>query len=184
MELVILCDGGFKKVANRPGIATYGWVLRRLNRTRQKESGVVCWGRSAHNLMAEYGAVVAALRWALAAGLEEKATLVIRSDCRLVVERLNGQVRLKRMRGLVMLHMAAIRYAARLRRRGHAVWFEHVDRKLVAEAHRLCRVVYNQRLGSAGAPSGLQLRGFLRGRKRQNRAAAWLQRPAFADVAD
>jgi ribonuclease HI len=144
VKLVIFCDGGYKKATGWPGIATYGWLAHRESRTVCRESGVVCWGRGAGSLVAEYGAILAALRWVIRAAMEP-AEVEILSDCETLVRRLNHRS-FRPGRGLVMLHRAACQTAENLRRSGHTVTFRHVPRREVSAAHSLCRRVYRQKL--------------------------------------
>lgn len=163
MKLVLVCDGGYKKFPGRPGVATYGWVARQTGRTLKQESGVVSSARRAHNFMAEYGAIVSALQWVLAAKLDRLEAVEVWSDCEYVVDQLNRAGKPGRIRGLTMLHMTALRYAEQLRRRGCHVEVRHVNRRQVSTAHRLCRLVYNR-----SQTPGLSVKLFLRrGRGRE-----------------
>lgn len=104
---------------------------------------MVSHGQRTHNHMAEYGAIVAALRGVLAAGPRPIAEIEVWCDCQYVVDRLNGRLGTGRPRGVVMLHETALRYARQLRRKGGRLHFLQVDRKWVQTAHLLCRLVYD-----------------------------------------
>jgi ribonuclease HI len=129
---IITCDGGYRKLGKKPGVATYACLVRRQLGEVYRESGVVCQGRSAHSFMAEYAAIVAALRWLRRADLPPRSLIVVQSDCRSVVDRINGHCPARRKHGVVMLHRLALAAALALNRRGHWVVFRHVPRTHVA----------------------------------------------------
>lgn len=162
MTLIVVCDGGYRKVGKKPGVATYAWLAHRGIHLVRQESGIVSRSRAANNLMAEYAAVVAALRWVRQTGLLSQESLIIRTDCRFVADRLNALVRGRRVRGTVMLQRAAVAHLAALRRKGYRVTVDHVDRKLVAPAHTLCRQMYRKRPPPGHHPC---LRSFFRVRR-------------------
>lgn len=132
MRLVKTCDGGYKKLPGRPVIASQG--------------------RSAHNLMAEYAAVVAALRWVRRAALPSGVQVEIQSDSQFVVDRLTGGYTVRRKLGTVMLHRTAGRNMDLLRRDGCQVVLRHVPRKEVSAAHHLCARVYRSEMHPTTGP--------------------------------
>lgn len=108
--------------------------------------------------MAEYAAVVAALRWLRRAELPCALRIIIHCDCQAVLWRLTGRIRPMRRRGTVMLHRTALHLIMWLRSRGHEVVLRWVPRKRVKAADKLCRLAYS----SAAARCPKALTQFLR----------------------
>lgn len=160
MELVITCDGSYRKEEDHPGVATYGWLVRQGAYTLHQENGIVCRGRSACNLTAEYGALVAALQWICRAKLPAGSSIEIRVDCEFVVKHLHCRLNRHRRRGFVMLFRTAAACVASLKRRGCRVQVVQVHRKRVADAHTLCRaalqVAPDRHVKRSPAPLGLK----------------------------
>jgi probable phosphoglycerate mutase len=126
-------DAGGSAVANvdggsrgNPGPAGYGVRIEREDGTvvELKES----LGTATNNV-AEYNGLLAALRWAIAHGIER---LHVRSDSELLVKQMKGEYRVKNA-GLQPLYEDA----RGLVRRIHHVRFEHVRRELNKDADRL-----------------------------------------------
>lgn len=116
-------DGGSR---GNPGPAGYGVRIEQDDGTitELKES----LGMATNNV-AEYGGLLAALRWAVAQGIR---TLHIRSDSELLVKQMRGDYRVKNA-GLQPLYEEArglIRQVGR-------VTFEHVRREFNKDADRL-----------------------------------------------
>jgi len=179
MHLVFTCDGGFKKVGCIPGIASYAWVLWKDGRAVGSECGFVAWGLRTYSDMAEYGAIVAALRWVCRARLGGLARIEIHSDCQSVVDRLSQNRLGPRRHGILMLHRAALRSVAWLRRRGHTVKLVWVPRKRVSPADALCRKTYTRSLAQP-RPSSVHLRHFLR-RETGKTTVRWVPHGGPAD---
>lgn len=100
------------------------------------------------NNVAEYAALLAALRYAVANGI---ATLEIRSDSELLVRQIDGRYRVKNL-ALQRLHGAAI---ALMRRVGR-VTVDHVRREQNKDADRLANVAMDTRSEApAGVSTGL-----------------------------
>ena len=116
-------DGGSR---GNPGPAGYGVRIERDDGTviDLKES----LGMATNNV-AEYQALLAALRWAVAHGIR---TLHIRSDSELLVRQMKGEYRVKNT-GLQPLYEEARNLARQVRR----VTFEHVRREFNKDADRL-----------------------------------------------
>ena len=83
----------------------------------------------ATNNIAEYNALLAALRWAIDHGL---GALRVRSDSELLVRQMNGEYKVRNS-GLLPLHQEARALARRIGQ----VTFEHVRRELNKDADRL-----------------------------------------------
>lgn len=162
MELVIACDGGCSFQGHTPCIATYAFVAYCEDRFLRQASGVVCRGRWANSLAAEYGAVVAALCWAVHRQEPGLSRVRILSDCDSVVERLLGRCAVHNWQGYRLLHRTAAVAAARLRRQGCEVVLERVPRRKVAAAHHLCARVYRREQGDRAKSAGGSISAFLR----------------------
>lgn len=127
-------DGGSR---GNPGPAGYGVHIEREDGTlvELKESLGV-----ATNNVAEYSGLIAALEWALHAGVSR---FQIRSDSLLLVKQMLGEYRVKSP-GLQPLWERARRLVQQI---GH-VQFEHVRRELNQDADRLA----NEAMDQAAAP--------------------------------
>ncbi len=95
---------------------------------------------AATNNVAEYKALICALRYALAA---DATRVEICSDSELVVRQMNGQYRVKHP-GLHLLHREALGLASRLA----SVTFRHVPREQNREADRLANRAVDERASS------------------------------------
>lgn len=116
-------DGGSR---GNPGPAGYGVHIEQPDGviTELKESI-----ESATNNVAEYSGLLAALRWAVAHGID---TLHVRADSELMVKQMRGEYRVKNA-GLLPLYEEA---RSLVRQIGH-VKFEHVRREFNKDADRL-----------------------------------------------
>lgn len=137
--LLVICDGGHKRLGGALGLAVYGFVVQQQNDLIHKENGLVCRGPAAGSQMAELGAAVAALRWLVAQPWQR---VRLRSDCQGVVDLLTGRRRHRLRRGSAMLVRAAGRLMARLRRCGCQLEVAHLPRRHTKAADKLCRQVY------------------------------------------
>ncbi|HYF78428.1 MAG TPA: ribonuclease H family protein [Symbiobacteriaceae bacterium] len=137
--LLVICDGGHKRLGGALGLAVYGFVVQKQNDLIHTENGLVCRGPAAGSQMAELGAAVAALRWLTA---QPRQRVKLRSDCQSVVDLLTGRRRHRLRRGSAMLVRAAGRLMARLRRCGCHLEIAHLPRKQTKAADKLCRQVY------------------------------------------
>lgn len=160
--MVITCDGGFKKVRDLPGLATYACLVEAEGALVHTESGTVCWGRGASNLVAEFGAVLAALRWAACVELPAGSSVEVRSDCRFVIDGLRARFAVRRKHGCVLLFRATTRRWRSLRRRGCSVTVRHVPRNAVQRAHKLCAEVYRRELTARRTAARHSVTAFLR----------------------
>jgi ribonuclease HI len=116
-------DGGSR---GNPGPAGYGVHIERADGTIVELKEFL--GTTTNNV-AEYSALLAALRWATEHGA---SPLLIRSDSELLVKQMRGEYRVKNP-GLQPLYEDA---RALIRRIGR-VTFEHVRRELNTDADRL-----------------------------------------------
>jgi ribonuclease HI len=122
--LTAYTDGGAR---GNPGPAGYGVIIEdEEGRMTAELKGAL--GRATNNV-AEYAALIAALRYALDHGLKQ---LRIRSDSLLIVQQMKGIYRVKHP-ALQPLHEEATRLAKRLER----VDIEHVPRAANARADAL-----------------------------------------------
>lgn len=129
-------DGGAR---GNPGPAGYGVRIERDDGTIVEMKKAL--GRCTNNV-AEYEGLLAALRWAVAEGID---TLHIRSDSELLIRQMRGEYRVKNP-GLIPLHEEARALARQI---GH-VTFEHVRREFNREADRLA----NEAMDEAAASNG------------------------------
>ncbi len=144
LELVIACDGGCSFGSGRHTVATYAFVAYVERGILRQQSGIVCRGRWANSLVAEYGGVVAALRWASQLPMPGPTRIRVLSDCISLIQRLTGQCTVQNWHGYRSLHRAAVTAASKLRRRDCQVLLEHVHRREVAAAHHMCTLVYRR----------------------------------------
>jgi ribonuclease HI len=122
--LIAYTDGGAR---GNPGPAGYGVVITRDDDEVVAEfSGAL--GQTTNNV-AEYQAVLAALRFAVEGGHKR---LLVRSDSQLLVRQVTGEYRVKHP-GLQPLHREALRLASLL----DSVRFEYIPRALNGKADRL-----------------------------------------------
>ena len=136
-RIVVHCDG-LCKPYNPGGTATFGWVARRGVELLASDCGVVARGRRATSNLAEYTAIIEALRWLDDAG-HAGDTIVLRSDSQLAIYQLAGTyaVRSPSMRSLWD-------EASRLARRFADLRLEWVRREQNKEADALTRKAYRQ----------------------------------------
>jgi len=134
MAVIVYCDG-LCEPRNPGGTAAYGWVAYLNGEKIHEECAVVCTGPGATNNVAEYSAVIAALKWLAANGYTGEKTTV-RSDSQLCIYQLDGSyaVRSERIRPLY-------EKAKRLAKKFQIV-FEWVPREQNEEADALSRKAY------------------------------------------
>ena len=128
-------DGGSR---GNPGPAGYGVHIEQADGTIVELKEFL--GTSTNNV-AEYNALLAALRWAA----EHSASpLLIRSDSELLVKQMRGEYRVKNP-GLLPLYEEA----RSLMRRIGRVTFEHIRREFNKDADRLANEAMDEGLTSA-----------------------------------
>lgn len=135
--LVVYCDGGAR---GNPGPAALGVSIQTPD-GREVEVLAETIGTATNNV-AEYSAVLRALRRAAELGARE---VLVRSDSQLLVEQLRGayKVRSPNLRGL----HEEVRAAARAFER---VTYEHVRREANARADELVNQALDEEGGSVG----------------------------------
>jgi ribonuclease HI len=124
MNLTIHTDGAAR---GNPGPAAFAYVITRDGQPDIEENG--CMG-SATNNVAEYTALVRALRHAVQLGAERVSLF---SDSELMVKQMNGEYRVKN-EDLKPLFQEAKRLAAEI----GDVTFRHVRREQNSRADQLC----------------------------------------------
>jgi ribonuclease HI len=131
----IYCDG-LCEPRNPGGIATWGYVAYKAGQRLTSARGVVGQGRGMTNNVAEYTAIIEALRWLLDAG-HHGQTAIIQTDSQLAVFQLRGiwAVKSDRIRPLY-------REAGRLARELGPVRFAWIPREDNEEADALSVVAY------------------------------------------
>ena len=144
MRLLIHIDGGAR---GNPGEAGFG--VHVSDPEGGDIAGLYGYLGTQTNNIAEYAALIAALRYAIAAGA---ASVLIRSDSELLVRQIQGVYRVKNA-GLLPMFEAAKRLMARL----PEVTLEHVPRARNREADRLANEAMDTRSDdppgvSAGMP--------------------------------
>jgi ribonuclease HI len=143
-DVLIKCDGLYRRKADRPGIAVSAFEVHARGQVICRGGNVTCSGRAAGSLMAEYGAAAMALRWLYAAGLAPGSRAEIWIDCRPLVLSLRRKHAGQRKRGCVQLDRAAKRLLHALHLRGCAVEIRWVPRDEVYAVDRLCDLVYRE----------------------------------------
>lgn len=135
----INCDG-LCEPRNPGGTATFGWVARRGPELLGSDCGVAAKGPAATNNLAEYTAIIEALRWLIATGRGGE-NVELRSDSQLAINQLTGAYQVR---------SAAIRplwsEANRLARRCPRLRLRWVPRESNAEADALTRKAYAESL--------------------------------------
>lgn len=105
-KIVVYADGGIQP-KNPGGVCTYGFVVDSGGREIHQENGVVA--KSGTNNIAEYGALIAALRW-LAANGHKDSSIEIRMDSQLVIKQMKREWACRNA-GLQILRRKAHSYA-------------------------------------------------------------------------
>ncbi len=133
--LIAYTDGGSR---GNPGPAGYGvQIIDAADGTIVAELSEALG--SATNNVAEYRALLAALSWATANGIDQ---LHVRADSELLVKQMRGEYRVKHP-GLQPLHEQARTLCRRIGR----VTFEHVRREHNREADRLANRAMDEAAG-------------------------------------
>ena len=87
-DAVVYCDGACEP-KNPGGVATYGWVAYWKDQERARDCGVVCEGPGATNNVAEYSALINALKFFVSKNFA--GPLTVRSDSQLLVNQMAGK---------------------------------------------------------------------------------------------
>ncbi|MGI9863065.1 ribonuclease HI [Moorella naiadis] len=133
--IIVNCDGLCEPV-NPGGTACYGWVARKDGEKLKESWGVICSGPGATNNVAEYTAVIEAMKWLIENGFA-KERIEIRSDSQLCIYQLTGDyaVRSARIKPLY-------REARKLAQKFSSLRFRWVPREENEEADELSRKAY------------------------------------------
>jgi len=138
-EVVVYFDGLCEPV-NPGGVATYGFVVKRGGKVVCKGKGVVgagMWGDDVTNNVAEYRALIEALK--CASKLSPKpAKVVVRGDSQLVIRQLRGEYKVRSER-LKKLYEEAKKLVNIL-----GATLEWVPRRANAEADALSREAFRE----------------------------------------
>jgi ribonuclease HI len=121
--IVVFADGACEPV-NPGGIGTFGYVICEDGRCLEEGSGVV--GEGATNNVAEYTAVIQALRKLLQMGVS--GSVRVKSDSQLLINQLRGVYRVRAGR-ILPLHRQVLHLLRELERRGVAVEFSTCERE-------------------------------------------------------
>lgn len=143
-QVEIHCDGLHRRKGDRPGIAAAAFQAYVGGQPVHRGGRVVCCGPAANSQMAEYAGVAMALTWLLAAGPAGGAQITLLSDCRPVVDQINGRRDAEPIRGCKMLAHRVERLLLQLRKRGCQVTVGWVRREFVDAEDRLCDLAYRQ----------------------------------------
>ena len=119
---------------NPGGVAAYGYAVYRDGKPIWRGFGAVGEGRGMTNNLAEYEALLAAARWLVDEGIEEKT--VIKGDSELVIKQMKGEYRIS--------SATSRKYAPEIKRllQGRDVSFSWVPREEKQEADSLSRQGY------------------------------------------
>lgn len=163
-QVLIQCDGLYRRKEGRHGIAVAGMQVVVGGQVLRRETGVVSCGPWAGSLMAEYGALALALNWLISIGLPHGAQVVIWSDCRSLISRLRRTQGVKRKRGCITLDAGVRRAIRKLRQQGCALQIRWVPRDEVEAVDRLCDSAYRglRWYHRRGSRPKAPLRAFLR----------------------
>jgi ribonuclease HI/pyruvate/2-oxoglutarate dehydrogenase complex dihydrolipoamide acyltransferase (E2) component len=163
-QVLIKCDGLFRRKEERPGIAVSAFQVHAGGEAIYADGRVVCCGPLAGSLQAEYGAATLALKWLQEVAPAPGARVEVWIDCRPLVGRLARHTPARRKAGCVLLDTAARRLIRELRSRGFELRLRWVPRAEVHAVDRLCDLTYREarwyhrrRAQSYSAP----LKGFL-----------------------
>jgi len=132
---------GLCEPKNPGGIATYGIVVKKGEKTIHEESGLADaepWTNEASNNVAEYSGILRGLRWLSEHG-HTKSPVIVRGDSRLVLNQMNGVFKVKAPR-IIELYKESKELASQF----SDIRFEWVDRSQNSEADLLTRIAYRR----------------------------------------
>jgi ribonuclease HI len=138
---VVLYFDGLCEPKNPGGIATYGIVIKKGEKTIFEDSGLADaepWSEDASNNVAEYSGLIHGLEWLKSNGYAE-SYVIIRGDSKLVISQLEGTFKVKALR-LVELFQKAKKLLSEFKH----VEIEWVDRSKNSDADLLSRVAYSK----------------------------------------
>lgn len=143
-EILLIYFDGACEPRNPGGWATFGWVAKRNGATVATGKGCAGYGDGMTNQVAEYAALLAALRWL--ADTDQQGAVEIRGDSQLVVRQMTGEWRCY-AEHLQPLHREALELACQFT---GPVLFRWVPRGENAEADELSKEAYEEARAQAG----------------------------------
>lgn len=148
LPLYVYFDG-LCEPKNPGGVATYGILIQQSGETVHEESGLAeakPYSDEASNNVAEYSAIIHALKWLENNGHAE-SQIILRGDSRLIISQLNGVYKVKSLRIIEFHHRAK-----KLLQKFNNLRIEWVNRELNQDADRLSRIAYKRYLSSREKP--------------------------------
>jgi len=136
MKTIVYVDGLTEPV-NPGGITTYAFVVYREGEKVYEERKFIGSGKGFSNNVAEYSALVAAMKWLIANGQTDQVE--IRSDSKLLVNQMRGEWNAKRG-----LYIETYKMAKQLLSSFKNISFRWVPREENKEADRLSRLAYSE----------------------------------------
>lgn len=140
-ETYVAYFDGLCEPINPGGVATYGIVIKKADRTLFQDCGLAFakpWSKEASNNVAEYSAAIHALEWLKREELEKSRT-ILRGDSRLIINQLKGKFKTKAPR-IIDLY----RRASNLITEFSDLKLEWVERSKNQEADTLSRMAYRK----------------------------------------
>ena len=141
-DLHIKCDGNWRRKMGRHGISNAAFEVLREGRSIYQHGRPVCSGPLTSPIMSEYAAVIMALSWVLRVRPAAGSRILVWSDCKFLVDHINGRWRLEPERGCAMLDHLLGRLLRRVERLGYRVFLTWVPRANVHDMDRLCAATY------------------------------------------
>ncbi|MDF2629179.1 MAG: hypothetical protein K0R39_3010 [Symbiobacteriaceae bacterium] len=141
-EIHIKCDGNWRKKMGRFGISSAAFEVLQGGRSIYQEGRPVSCGPLTSPVMSEYAAIIMALNWVARARPAARSRILIWSDCKYLVDHINGTTSLERQRGCATLDRHLLRLLRRVERMGYPVTLTWVPRANVHAMDRLCAATY------------------------------------------
>jgi ribonuclease HI len=141
-DIHIKCDGNWRRKMGRHGISNAAFEVLREGRSIYQEGRPVCCGPLTSPIMSEYAAIIMALSWVLRVRPAAGSRVLVWSDCKFLVDHVNGRWRLAPERGCAMLDHLLGRLLRRAERLGYRVMITWVPRANVHDVDRLCAATY------------------------------------------
>lgn len=135
-DAVVYCDGACTPF-NPGGVASYGWVAYWHGKRARDGCGVVCEGDGATNNVAEYSALINALKYFISKNFY--GPLLVRSDSQLLVNQMAGRWGVN-ADNLKPYHQEARRLAERFTE----IVFEWIPREKNEPADALSKKAYRE----------------------------------------
>lgn len=146
-ERIIVNFDGLCEPVNPGGVATFGFVISKDGHILTKGHAFLTEGRGASNNSAEYGGLIASLKWLIANGYNN-GEVEVKGDSKLVVHQMSGSWRAKKG-----AYLEGYKEARELRDQFAKIRFSWVPREDNKEADRLSRRAYEEYcIGKGRAP--------------------------------